>query len=518
MKNRLALLLLLALPSAGAAQSESFIVRLGRDTIAIETFVRTATRLEGQLSGAAVRARIGYVVELKDGAPVTMQMEVIPAGSDTATMKGAMQFVRDSVIVQLNRAGAAQPEQRLATQPGAVPFINLSFALVELITTRATRTPGDSLAAPLFSIGNGVTFPARLQWLGADSAVMDLGGVELRMHLDARGRIMHADVPSQNVTIERVAGTLNRAPEPAADYSAPAGAGYTAQDVTIKTPAGHTLAGTLTMPRTRAGRLPVVITISGSGPQDRDETLTGLNGYRPFRELAESLAGRGVAVLRYDDRGFGGSTGVHATATSADFAEDTRAVVEWVRHRSEIDPGKVFLLGHSEGGMIAPMVAADDTLLRGIVLLAGPAYTGRRILEYQTRYGLSLQTGKTAAERDSLLHINMERIDSLGVDQPWVRYFRDYDPLPTVRRVRVPVLIVQGATDRQVTADQADVLARELRAAGNSAVAMHVLPEVNHLFLHDPVGSASGYAALASRKVVPQLLQIVGDWIVKNSK
>jgi dipeptidyl aminopeptidase/acylaminoacyl peptidase len=102
--------------------------------------------------------------------------------------------------------------------------------------------------------------------------------------------------------------------------------------------------------------------------------------------------------------------------------------------------------------------------------------------------------------------------------QPWLGFFATHDPLPVVRRVRVPVLIIHGATDRQVTADQAEILARELRSSGNTDVALHVLPEVNHLFLKDPLGHAQGYSALPSRTVVPELLQMVADWIAKHSK
>ena len=518
MRKTLLLFMLCAAPGPLAAQSESFVVRLGTDTIAIETFMRSATRLEGELSGSAVRARSRYALELSNGNPVALRSEVIPAGSDTATLKATMQFARDSVFVQLVRSGIPQPEQRLATKPGAVPFVNLAFSFVELVTTRAQRAPGDSMTAQLFLLENGVTLAAKIKWMESDSAVMSLGGIELRMHLDARGRILHAAVPAQNVTVTRVAGTLDRAAAAPPDYRAPANANYTAQDVTVSTAAGHTLAGTLTLPKSRRGRVPAVVTISGSGAQDRDESLTGLRGYRPFRELAEDLARRGIAVLRYDDRGFGGSTGVHATGTSVDFAEDTRAVIAYLRARPEIDPDKIFLAGRSEGGMIAPMVAADDPRIAGIVLLAGPAYTGRRILEYQTRNNAELVTGKTQAERDSLFRAGMATLDSLGATQPWIRYFRDYDPLPVVRKVRVPVLIVHGATDRQVTVDQADVLARTLREAGNRDVAVHVLPDVNHLFLSDPVGNTAGYFSLRTRTVVPQLLQIVGDWILTKSK
>src|SRR5262245_54861606 len=141
------------------------------------------------------------------------------------------------------------------------------------------------------------------------------------------------------------------------DYSAPADASYTAEDVTVTTPAGHTLAGTLTLPKGASGshRVGAIVTISGSGPQDRDEAI-GLPGYRPFRQYADSLARRGIATLRMDDRGTGASKGTFRRSTSADFAEDIRAGLAYLRTRAEIDSGRLGVLGHSEGALIAPMV------------------------------------------------------------------------------------------------------------------------------------------------------------------
>jgi len=150
------------------------------------------------------------------------------------------------------------------------------------------------------------------------------------------------------------------------DCSAPAGATYTAEEVTIQTPAGHTLAGTLTLPigASRAHRVGAIVTVTGSGPQDRDESI-GLEGYRPFQQIADSLGRIGIAVLRMDDRGSGGSTGTFKGATSADFAEDVRAGLAWLRTRPEIRANRLGVLGHSEGAVIAPMVAMKEPALRG---------------------------------------------------------------------------------------------------------------------------------------------------------
>jgi uncharacterized protein len=519
MKKGLLLIALLSIPTAAAAQSESFLTRVGADTIAVETFVRSPTRLEAELGGRAFNSRLRYSADLTNGRVAMMRLEIIAAGVDTANARGTIAFRPDSIIAEMTRNGAAMPVQRLASNPDVAPFINLSFALVDVITTRAQRAAGDSAVIPLFILGNGAMLNATMRWLPGDSAVFSAGGVDLFLKLDARGRLLRAAVPSQNLTVDRIAGTLSRAPDAKPDYSAPADAAYTAEDVRVQTSEGHTIAGTLTLPNTRrGGKIAAVITISGSGPQDRDESLAGMTGYRPFRQIAETLAARGVAVLRYDDRGWGESGGVHATATSADFANDTRAMIAYLRARPEIDASRIFLLGHSEGGLIAPMVAAEDANLRGIVLLAGPAYTGRRILEYQAGAAIGQLTGKTAAERDSLLRANMATLDNIGTDQPWMRYFRDYDPVATLRKVKVPVLVIHGATDRQVTAEQAEVIGQTLRGAGNSDVAVHVLPDVNHLFLQDPVGGAAGYSALPSKSLVPTVLQLIGDWIATKAR
>ncbi len=150
-------------------------------------------------------------------------------------------------------------------------------------------------------------------------------------------------------------------PTPKPDYTAPADAPYTAEDVVVKTLAGHTLAGTLTLPKgaNRAKPVGAIVTVTGSGPQDRDEAI-GLPGFQPFRQIADALSRRGIAVLRMDDRGTGASGGTFKGSTSADFAEDVRAGLAYLRTRPEIRIERLGVLGHSEGAIIAPMVAEKE--------------------------------------------------------------------------------------------------------------------------------------------------------------
>jgi dipeptidyl aminopeptidase/acylaminoacyl peptidase len=352
-----------------------------------------------------------------------------------------------------------------------------------------------------------------VRWVGADSAVLSLGPVDVHARVDAAGRILGATVPAQGLTILRVAEARAVA---GPDYSAPAGAPYTAEEVRVPHPDGFRLAGTLTLPAARRGRVPAVVTITGSGQEDRDEAISVVPGYRIFRQVADTLGRRGIAVLRVDDRGFGGSGGNPLRATSRDFAGDVAAAVAYLRTRPEIDPDRIALVGHSEGGIIAPMVATADPRVRAIVLIAGTSRTGRKVLDYQFRHGVEQDTAIPPASRDSAYRAAWAQMDSLATRTPWLTFFYDYDPLTTAARVRQPVLILQGATDRQVTADQAPELEAALRGGGNRDVTMRIFPDLDHLMVHDPNGSPAGYGRLPSPNVSPEVLGTLADWLAQK--
>ena len=199
--------------------------------------------------------------------------------------------------------------------------------------------------------------------------------------------------------------------------------------------------------------------------------------------------------------------------SSADFADDIRAGLVYLRSRPDIDAARLGLIGHSEGGLIAPMVAADDPSLRAIVLMAGPSQTGRTILDYQQRFAIERNTLLSAAQRDSAYRRVPGLLDSLATALPWMKFFLDYDPLATARRVKVPTLILQGETDRQVTAPQAQALAKALRAGGNHDVTVHVFADANHLFVQDPNGNPAGYAALPRGAIRSDVLATLVDWL-----
>lgn len=518
--RRLIALLMAAvgLPAAAAhaQQTELVLLSPAGDTISRERVRRDAGQFHLELSSPMLGARFTLTIDvLASGVPTVMTNRFWRAtDADTASPRetALLTFAGDSVFVEI----AGRPTQRLGSQAGVLPYLNPSFGMLELFLARAARLGGDRVEVPGFMIQGGRTMPFTVSRPHPDSAVVVIAGNEARLSVDETGTITGGGVPSQGLRLVRVPVTGPWGGVRRPDYSAPPGAPYRAIDVMIPTAMGHELAGTLTLPL-HAGpdrQVAAVVTATGSGLQDRDESLPSLPGYRLFRQVADTLARHGIAVLRMDDRGFGASGGDGATATSADFAEDIRAGLAWLRTRPEIDPRRLGVVGHSEGGLIAPKLAASDTALAAIVLMAGPSRTGREIIAYQQASAIERLPGLTPGQRDSLARQSRQAVDSMAATQPWMRYFLEYDPLPTARQVRhTPVLILHGETDLQVTVDQVAELAGAFRAAGNADVTTRIFPNANHLFLDDPLGDPAQYSRLTDRHVRPEVLGALLEWL-----
>ena len=324
-------------------------------------------------------------------------------------------------------------------------------------------------------------------------------------------------------TASGLAQTRDTARPPAVaptDYSAPAGAPYTAENVTVPTPRGYTLAGTLTLPRgaSRSHPAPAIVTISGTGPQDRDEYL-GLVGFRPFRQIADSLSRRGIAVLRMDDRGVGRSGGTFKGTTHAEFAEDARAGLAYLRTRKDIDAARLGLVGHSEGAIDAPIVATEEPSLRALVLLAGNARPLRGAaqsqLENMVRHDPKLTT---APQLDSALATVPRMIDSIARVDRYMAAIMAYDPTPTARTVKTPaILILTGQYDKQADPTQVPEWIAAFKNSGNPDVSGHVVPNVDHLFVHDTNGYPGNYANLPPPvRMEPSVVGEVADWLAQR--
>ena len=312
-------------------------------------------------------------------------------------------------------------------------------------------------------------------------------------------------------------------------YAAPAEAPYEAEAVSVTTRDGYPLAGTLTLPKREATPLPAVLLITGSGAQTRDMMIDAeapLSLYQPFRQIADTLSRRGIAVLRLDDRGTGCSKGSLEALTTPELADDARAALEFLRGRPDLDAGRLGLLGYDEGADIAVMIAAGGPPVRAAVLMAGSGATGLKITEFQHRHLISTgaltgeERGELAARVDkaTLLARRMEKIrqqQASGQLGRWMQHYLAYDPIPNARKVTVPVLLLHGREDSQVPAEHAQILAAAMRAGGNDKVTVRVLDGLNHLFLEDPYGSFVLYAKLlqSTNQLPESLLTGIGDWL-----
>ncbi|HKS81097.1 MAG TPA: alpha/beta fold hydrolase [Candidatus Acidoferrales bacterium] len=317
---------------------------------------------------------------------------------------------------------------------------------------------------------------------------------------------------------------------------------YKDEDVTFaNSSASITLAGTITIPPGK-GPFPAAIFIAGSGPHDRDETILG---HRPFLVLSDYLTRKGILVLRYDKRGCAKSTGKYAAATTADFATDAEAAVAYLKTRPEVNPHEIGLIGHSEGGAIAPMVAAHDPIVAFVVMLAGPGVKGDELLVAQVE-ALNEANGATreqaekngAEERKILEAVEQSKSDAdleaalradsppgasdeaihaqmKAINSPWFRYFLQYDPAPALRQLKCPVLALIGEKDRQVPPDQnLPAIRKALQEGGNKNFEVDELPGLNHLFQTAKTGSVGEYATI-SETIAPIALEKISAWILK---
>jgi len=418
------------------------------------------------------------------------------------------------------------------------------------------KTGDGSLGATLDSIDQGAKIPV-------DTAVFESGTLRLSLKaigasyegtLNAEGALegTWSQGPKKLPLVFRrqeAPFALNRPQLPKAPFP------YESREVAFQSEAGNVrLAGTLLLPAGE-GPFPAVALVTGSGPQDRDETLMG---HKPFLVIADALARRGIASLRWDDRGAGASAGDHMGSTVDDFAADARAAVAFLRSRPEVDGKAIGIVGHSEGGLTAPMVAVADKSLAFLVLLAPPGEPLRSLLVRQTRALYHLQ-GIDEKLIDRALAVQAEDLEliadpSLTVDRlqeklralsatrrqqfteeerarlginadaiegnirvattAWFRSLTRQDPAANLRNVKIPVLALFGEKDFQVDAPvNAEAVRAALAAAKNPDHEVRTFPGLNHLFQHANTGGMDEYATI-EETFAPEALTTIGDWIV----
>ena len=338
---------------------------------------------------------------------------------------------------------------------------------------------------------------------------------------------------------------------------------YKTEELEYNNPAkGVHLAGTLTLPNA-GGPFPAAILITGSGQQDRDETLFG---HKPFAVIADYLTRRGYAVLRVDDRQMGKSTGDLSRATTLDFVEDVETSFRQLQQRKDINQKKIGLIGHSEGGLIAAMLASENSDIDYIVLLAGPGLKGADLLAGQTEaYDLSLGAQADLAKADKELKSALmgallssadssiqfdhgwqsflswkkntpsEIVEVMGLNneadakgfvhsylhalnKPWMIYFLQTDPAEYLGKLKSKVLALNGSRDIQVIADpNLSAIESALKKSPSKSYQTQKIPDLNHLFQHCKTCTVAEYGEL-EETFSPQALQLIGDWLDKNVK
>jgi dienelactone hydrolase len=445
-----------------------------------------------------------------------------PAAANHATAPGPVGHWEGSIRLFGDDLGMRVDIARAAdTLSGSIDIPRQGATRLPL---RRVRAHGDSVSFEL-PTGNGLATFAGIQRADTITGGFHQAGITSTFRL-ARG-VVTAVVPF----------------EPAVPYAR--------EEVSYKN-GDAVFAGTLTHPK-GPGPFPAALLITGSGSQDRDETILG---FKPFKLIADRLSRDGVAVLRVDDRGIGGSTGDPEKATSADLAGDVRAGVAYLAARHDIDRARIGLIGHSEGGIIAPMVAADSKTIGFIVMMAGMGVKGDTLLLTQSalimhangasdsaitanqklqRLGFSaartgrnwetVRAGVLETVRAQLIGndplqtgIDVEEFARTRADaqvalmkSPWMRFFIDYDPIPTLMRVTCPVLAMFAEQDLQVP----PALNRppiEAALAGHRDASVVTIPDANHLFQPATSGNPALYGALPA-DFAPGVLDTLSSWI-----
>ncbi|MDH6342015.1 pimeloyl-ACP methyl ester carboxylesterase [Parabacteroides sp. PFB2-12] len=316
---------------------------------------------------------------------------------------------------------------------------------------------------------------------------------------------------------------------------------YLTEEITFRNEKANVrLAGTITLPK-QAGKYPAVVLVTGSGPQNRDEELMG---HKPFWVIADYLTRQGIVVLRYDERGVGASEGKYNECGIPDFAEDAAAAIAYLKNRKEVDKQKIGIIGHSEGGSVATLLAAQQ-IPAFIVSLAGPGENGRDLMQkqraalfktsgatdaYINRYNETmtkledyiLTTDKNAVKKESITAIiagtvlagQEQTIIAQMTSESMLTLLR-FDPLDYFKKITCPVLALNGDKDLQVIARPNLEGFKQITANGNNQVTIKEYPGLNHLFQHATTGLPAEYSQI-EETISPEVLKDMGEWILKQ--
>ena len=518
-----------------------FLIFIGDDQVGVEDFELTATRarsiVEIAAGGRTSRAQIDMALAPQTGA----QSYRLDAPGVVLTV------AFEAGIAKLDVQGTSR---QIKVDVPHVVLENNVFSHYQVLLGMYDASRGGVQSFTALVPGAMASVPVTVEVLGpARSTPIPLteykavlaGAIGVSVLVDDAGRVMHVAVPGQNAravreeyqrTVDDAKSSASVVPVGSAEPAQPATAaapGCVDQDIVVDSGENVRLAGTLTLPSAgldQGARYPAVLLISGSGPQDRDGNTPPSYMTNIFRRMAERLAAAGIAVLRYDDRGVGASTGNFESAGLFDLAGDARAMAASLKRHPSIDPSRIAVVGHSEGACIASMLASVDAQIAACVIMAGASTTLDALMieqiEYQATFD-ELDEASRSMAADLLPAVKQfvqDARDGKGSsvvpgNLQWLREHMQIDPVGQVRAVRAPILIVQGEKDLKVKPYHAEVLAEAARSAGNRSVAVVRLPNTTHEFLEWPYGNP-GFDPMDPMRIVEGLFEAVEGWLVRT--
>ena len=526
-------------PAPAAESNTQFLVffrsqPIGREEVVVLRLqdgwvVRGSSRLGPPIDITSRVAEVNYDLEWR---PRSLHIDGVVRGQDVA-LKTTFAGVRASNVIAIQ--GKEQPKIDPVSADAVVlpnAFLGSYAALAKRLHGKGVGTEVRGYVAPQAEIPIKVLVvtPERIE---TPKAVINVtrfgllltnpppgGDLPVNLWVDPNGDLIRMNTPSQSIELARedIASAASRT----SAFSLPGD-----ESVTIPT-YGFNLAGTITRPKT-AAPAPAVILIGGSGPTDRDETVAGIP---VFGQIARDLVNAGFIVLRYDKRGVGQSGGRAESATLADYAEDVRWALMWLERQKGVDKDRMGLVGHSEGALVALLVAGRDRgRVSALALLAGPSTDGATVVLEQQKLMLSKMPIDDVQREEKVAlqqKINNAVITGKGwneipesarrvADTPWFYSFLTFDPKKAMNDTRAPVLIVQGELDVKVQPYHADNLAAMARARrGKALVEVVKVPGVNHLLVPAKTGDVAEYAMLGENvQVSPQVTKAIADFMMK---
>ncbi len=411
--------------------------------------------------------------------------------------------------------------QAMAAPRGFVAWHDASGALIESVVRAWSR---DSRTAPATTQAlhtTAITWPrtapphsVRVLARGPDSVTVFGPGVEWHLRVSDVGDVLGGHTADGRLLLTRAVWREDELPSTHEITAHPADGGLAckSREARLRASDGITLVGTLTQPASSSSGA-VVLLVSGAGPQDRNLSVPGLPGYRLFSVLADSLCARGMAVLRWDDRGVGASGGIAYSATLADEVRDVEAAIAWLKTHEGVAAHRIGIVGHSDGGLTAVQAAESETV-RAVVLLGAPALSGRELAREQRRVFVDGSANKHTPAQQSQLLTQLEReAERVAAIDAWLHAWLAHDPATMNWRGRAPALLVHGLRDQQVPPHHATLLTTILIGETGRAVQLHLVPNANHLLLADSSGDPRNYRELASFEPLPAVVAHIVSWL-----